>query len=492
LIRTSETAGARRRRFLKGTVGAAVGIVGGTTLSILGAHDSWARESAARGGARTNRGSDYGDVRPVADITGQTVLALPEGFQYATFSKTGEAYAPGLRVARNHDGMACFEGARGIVRLIRNHEMRNPAGDFTLGIEAPLALRYDAKAMGGCMTLDFDVARKRLVRQFIGIGGTMVNCAGGYSHRNAGWLTCEETTQGVPNGFEKPHGYCFLVPASGDSAVSATPLRAMGRFLREAATADARGVVYQTEDADNTSGFYRFIPNRPDDLRAGRLQMLAIRGNAAADLFTGQTVGARRAVQWVDIGDPDPQLETGAPGCFAQGRSRGGAAFNRLEGIYRGDDGVSMYFLSTSGGEKRAANGAGYGQLWRYAPADPQHRKEDELVLVFESPAGSVLDSPDNLCVTPSGGILFCEDDAIGDADTHPLARGLKEVNRLVGLGRTGEPFTFAVNLLNASEFAGACYSPDGQMLFVNIYGDATPGSGMTCAIWGPWERGPL
>jgi secreted PhoX family phosphatase len=34
------------------------------------------------------------------------------------------------------------------------------------------------------------------------------------------------------------------------------------------------------------------------------------------------------------------------------------------------------------------------------------------LTLVFESPSGSVLDSPDNLCVTPSGAVLFCEDDA--------------------------------------------------------------------------------
>jgi secreted PhoX family phosphatase len=48
------------------------------------------------------------------------------------------------------------------------------------------------------------------------------------------------------------------------------------------------------------------------------------------------------------------------------------------------------------------------------------------------------------------------------------------------------------VNILNDSEFAGGCFSPDGEILFVNLFGNDTPGSGMTCAIWGPWEHGPL
>ena len=66
----------------------------------------------------------------------------------------------------------------------------------------------------------------------------------------------------------------------------------------------------------------------------------------------------------------------------------------------------------------------------------------------------------------------------------------------------TGNTFTFAKNNIvlsqayNAavlagdyrqSEWAGACYSPDGQWLFVNIQ---TPG--VTFAITGPWGAGPL
>jgi hypothetical protein len=339
--------------------------------------------------------------------------------------------------------------------------------------------------MGGCMTLDFDTKRKRLVRQFISVGGTVVNCAGGYAWRDAGWITCEETTNGVNQGFDKPHGYNFLVPASAGSTVAAIPFKAMGRFSHEASVADEEGIVYQTEDAGNSSGFYRFTPNQRENLAAGGLlEMLAVTGNAGASMFIGQRVGVRLPVHWVPIPVPDPNLEGGGLSCFAQGRAAGGAAFNRLEGIWRGLDGGSMYFVSTSGGEAQR------GQLWHYIPG--RHGDADELVLVFQSPLGSVLDSPDNITVTPNGGLLFCEDDASGDSDGHPLAPGIAEVNRLIGIGLAGETFEFAVNRLNDSEFAGATFSPDGEILFVNLFGDAAPGSGMTCAIWGPWERGPL
>jgi hypothetical protein len=33
-------------------------------------------------------------------------------------------------------------------------------------------------------------------------------------------------------------------------------------------------------------------------------------------------------------------------------------------------------------------------------------------MLVYESPSGAELDSPDNLTATPRGGLVACEDDA--------------------------------------------------------------------------------
>jgi uncharacterized protein len=74
------------------------------------------------------------------------------------------------------------------------------------------------------------------------------------------------------------------------------------------------------------------------------------------------------------------------------------------------------------------------------------------------------------------------------------LAPGIENVNRLIGLTRRGEPFEFAVNITDGSEFAGACFSPDGNTLFVNTFGEsaAIDPPGRTYAITGPWQKGPL
>ena len=429
--------------------------------------------------ARAGRG--YGALRRAKDQEGREILALPEDFSYITFSRTGDPMGDGTPTPRNHDGMACFAMPGGLVRLIRNHEVTNAAGNSALGVLADSSLRYDPLAFGGCVTVDFDPAGMRVVRDFVSLGGTLMNCSGGLAYRDSGWLTCEESVRGPVEGYGRPHGYVFFVGKDWDRARPAEPLHAMGRFTHEAAVAGGDGVVYETEDAGN-AGFYRFLPQDPANLaRGGALQMLAVTGRPNYDTVLGQTVGTILQVEWVPIDRPDPT----APGdtCFAQGAARGGMRFARLEGIHRGDDG-SIYFVSTSGG-----NGA-FGQLWQYRPTSASG---GELALRFESVDGTDLESPDNLCVTPSGAILFCEDDVLrNNNDRHGLATEIANVNRLVGLARDGRPFEFAVNIFSASEFAGACFSPDGEILFVNIQGGAAPGSGLTCAIKGPWERGQL
>ena len=94
---------------------------------------------------------------------------------------------------------------------------------------------------------------------------------------------------------------------------------------------------------------------------------------------------------------------------------------------------------------------------------------------------------PDNICVSPRGGIVLCED-------------GRDGTNFLRGLRMDGQIFPFARNNVDlagerngisgdfrASEFAGATFSPDGRWLFVNVQ---IPG--MTIAITGPWADGAL
>ncbi len=489
----------RRRSFLKQAGALPGAILSAATLELFTAHNAWAAQAQGDGKrVLTAERGGYGPLRPVADASGRRILALPEGFTLTTFGAIGEPLTgtPGAVHARDADGMAAFAGPEGAVRLIRNHELRNLPGYFEFGVVGEQRTRYDAKAMGGTTTIDYDPIARRVVRAFVSLNGTMVNCSGGLAYGDAGWLTCEETVAGPRNGWERKHGYTFFVPAGANAAQVAQPIPAMGRFIKEAAVADPRsGIVYQTEDEGSTSGFYRYVPRDPADLAAGgALQMLKIAGRHQYDAREGQKVGAPLAVEWVGIANPDPDLEAGAPRCFAQGYAQGAARFYRLEGIYRGDTGA-VYFVSTNGGDVKSGDvspdgfRAGYGQLWHYVPDGGAGR----LTLVYESTSGALLDSPDNLCLTPRGGILFCEDDSTpADSDVHLLAAGLVNIDRLVGLTRDGAPFTFAVNVLNATEFAGACFSPDGTTLFVNIFGNGRPGSGMTCAITGPWHEGPL
>ena len=449
-----------RRRFLA-TAGAFLGAAPFHALACRVA-ETGETSTAAEAGA-----SDigYGPLGPVADgTTGLPLLHLPAGFRYVTFGWTDDPLDDGLVTPPAHDGMAAFPTADGLVRLVRNHELRD-------GVAFAPRPVYDPNGGGGTTTLDFDPAAGELVGAHASLTGTAVNCAGGPTPWGS-WLTCEETVLG-PGGdpdYELPHGYVFEVPADG--AASAEPYRAMGRFVHEAVAVDpATGIVYETEDR-RSAGLYRFLPDQPGNLAAGgRLEMLAIDGAPDYDTRTGQTVGDWHPVTWTPIADPDP-ADIADNSLYLQGVAGGAATFARLEGIWHG--GGRIYVVSTTGGDVEA------GQVWEYDPAGERIR------LLFESPGKDVLDMPDNLTVSPRGGLALCED---GDND-----------NYVLGLTLSGQIFPFAKNnvVLDGErnglagdfrhrEFAGAVYSPAGDWLFVNAQ---TPG--ITFAITGPWGAGLL
>jgi secreted PhoX family phosphatase len=399
-------------------------------------------------------------------------LALPRDFTYAVLSRTGSQMSDGHPTPGAFDGMAAFPLPNGNVRLIRNHENRDQPG--TAALKGDPARAYDPRGGGGTTSLEVRVSpdgTAELVRDFMSLNGTIVNCAGGPTPWGT-WLTCEESVAGVAEGWSREHGYIFEVPVAAEDQVEPVPLKAMGRFVHEAVAVDpATGVVYETEDRTPTAGFYRFLPARRGRLAAGgRLQMLAVEGRPHYDTGSGQTVGERLRVRWVDIADPDPGQGHGPTAIFDQGYALGGARFARLEGCWYGDD--SIYFHATNGGDAQV------GQVWRYRP---RGRNAGDLRLVFESPSRDVLDYPDNITVSPRGGIVICED---GEGEQY--LRGLTPDGAIFDLGR---------NVLNATEFAGACFSPDGRVLFVNIMGSTLDGGteeGRTLAIRGPWERGAL
>jgi uncharacterized protein len=465
-MRDDVVKGIGRRSFLVRTAAAGGLAVAGPLQALL----ARAQEEGSSGS--DHAGVDYGPLAPVADEnTGLPLLMLPARFRYVTFGWTLDPMVGGGLTPGAHDGMAALPGRGHRVRLVRNHEISSDTGPFAAGTPV-----YDPGASGGTTTLEFDSKRGRFLRSWASLTGTRTNCAGGPTPWGS-WLTCEETlaepVPGTPGPLTRPHGYVFEVPAHHDA--SALPLRAMGRFVHEAVAVDPRtGVVYLTEDR-GTSGFYRFLPNVPGRLAAGgRLQMLGVSGHPQYDTRTAQTPGAALPATWFDIADPERAHHDPGDslGVFRQGFDQGGAVFARLEGAWPGRG--AIYFVSTSGGN------AGEGQVWAY------HPRRRELTLVFESPGAAVLDSPDNITVSPRGGLVLCEDGS-GTEFLH-------------GLTVDGRIFRFAQNnvILNGekngfvgdftgAEFAGATYSPDGRWLFVNIQ---TPG--ITFAITGPWGRGAL
>lgn len=411
------------------------------------------------------------------------VFDLPAGFSYAVVSRANEPMDDGLNTPSAMDGMAAFAVGGGLIALVRNHELTpdnlngGPFGkDNGLLAKIDRSRLYDAgigdgtrPMLGGTTTVVWDPVAKKRVRQALSLGGTIRNCAGGPTPWNA-WITCEENTlrPGGKSPVAKDHGFAFEVPASATpELVQAKPLEAMGRFNREAVAIDPRtGIVYQTEDAA-TGVLYRFIPVKPGDLAAGgRLQALRISG------FAGDTanweksdvaLGAEMPVEWVDVADPGDKTAE-------QARAKGAHRFTRGEGIAQGRD--ALWFCCTNGGPRN------YGQVWKYVPSAKEGTPDEatapgRISLFCQPDDNRLLESGDNIVVAPWGDLVVCEDNAHKTATKDQCLRGIS---------RDGRPYLLGMNRLNDGELAGACFSPDGKTMFVNIMYP-----GLTLAITGPW-----
>ena len=414
------------------------------------------------------------------------ILDLPAGFSYHLFSKAGEEMDDGLLVPGAHDGMGAFAGRDGRTILVRNHEMDAGAtSDSPFGSRRALLPKVDLRklydagsgrrpGLGGTTTLVYDTKARKLELHYLSLAGTYRNCAGGVTPWNS-WVSCEEDTSKPNEGgqnsndpMEKEHGYNFEVPATEEiGLVDPIPLKAMGRFRHEAIAVDPRsGIVYQTEDRSEGL-LYRFIPEHPGKLSgAGRLEALRIKDQQRADTrnFTESKFkpGIKLAVEWVEVRDvesPDDDLRY--QGYFESGAAR----FARGEGIWYGRD--AIHFACTNGGPAKK------GQIWRYFPsakegASGEKNEPGHLELFIEPNDGNLVENCDNVTMSPWGDLIICEDG--------------RNPQYLVGVTPEGRTYRFGRN--NISEFAGACFSPDGTTMFVNILSP-----GMTLAITGPWEK---
>ncbi|MBO6576867.1 MAG: DUF839 domain-containing protein [Rhodothermales bacterium] len=419
---------------------------------------------------------DFGELVP--DPEG--LFDLPEGFSYRIISRYGDEMADGLLVPHRPDGMAAFPGPDGLTVLVRNHEVHGRSagpeeGAFGAGLER-LELAggrlFDGghegqvPALGGTTNVVYDTRTGETVRVFLSLAGTLRNCAGGPTPWGS-WLTCEEDVTRASERYVRDHGWIFEVPASAEPGLAnPEPLRAMGRFYREAVAVDPEsGAVYMTEDLGDGL-LYRYLPDVPGDLRAGgRVEALKLRDNPNLDVRNWDSAafepGRSEPVEWIpmdNMDNPDDDLRF-------RGMERGGLPMARAEGIFYANG--QVFIACTSGGQNRE------GQILRYVPSpyegtDRESQAPGMLQLYAEPNDTGLLENCDNLTVAPWGDVVIAE-----DASTHP---------RLSMIGSDGTIRIIGRNSRSNSELAGPTFSPDGSTLFLNIQHE-----GVTLAITGPW-----
>ena len=341
----------------------------------------------------------YGPLLP-PDANG---IMLPEDFRSRVVARS-LAFVGGTRHVwhRNPDGGAVFRSGTGWI-YVSNAE-GNPGGAG--------AIRFDADGVP--------------VDAYPILAGTIRNCAGGPTPWGT-WLSCEEWAGGR------------VFECDPEGARPAVVHNALGTFQHEAATVDAANRrLYLTEDRGD-GRFYRFTPNRWEDLSSGPLEVAQVHGD--------------RTVTWHTLANPNP-----SGGQLATRRQvPASTAFSRGEGIVI--DRGHVYFATT-----------GDDRIWDY----DIDRQTMHVLYAPELDPAPVLSGVDNLAVSRRGDLLVAED------------RGNMELVMITS-GRVVAPLLRIVGQ-SGSEITGSAFDPKERRLYLSSQRGAN-GNGITYEITGPFQR---
>ncbi len=422
------------------------GVRGAAYLALAQALVGCGGSRALSAGGPGGRLNAVGPLSPSVDVPG---IKIPPGFSARVLAQANRL-VPGTTLLwhTDPDGGATYPHPEGGWVYVSNREFL-PGGVNALRFDASGAVIDGYNALPGLLT--------------------RINCGGGITPWNT-WLSGEEYALGLlwecdPFGRDTPR-----------------PLPSLGLFSHEAAAVDPRSnIVYETED-EGDGRFYRFVPDTPNvggrpDLSAGRLQVMKV-SLSQEEVDAPGLLGPIR-VEWLDVPNPTPidlsviplpltavtDALNGILPVFQGTRYQvpESTAFDGGEGIWY-HDGL-VYF--TTKGDRR---------VWAHDPLmeTVECIYDDAL---FEAP---ILDSVDNIVVTPGGDLVIVEDKSEANQQAVAITRD-GDVRPLIELvGQEG------------SEVTGPAFSPDGQHFYFSSQrgpnaGGITGTAGITYCVSGPW-----
>lgn len=379
-------------------------------------------------------------VPPLATTPDENNLLIPQGFKSRVIAEANRL-VPGTNLLwhSDPDAGAVFAAPDGGWVYVSNCEFL-PGGVN--------ALRFDPN---GEVIDGYNVLPRPLSR---------INCGGGVTPWGT-WLSGEEYELGL----------IWECDPFDTTGLSARPILGCGTYSHEAAAVDPlTNTFYLTED-EGDSRFYRFLPETPN--LGGRPSSTGVL--QAMRVLTGDDINADGArgpwpVDWLEIPNPNPLQIPLAPGEFqllgtpTRLQVPETTAFDGGEGIWH-QNGI-VYF--TTKGDRR---------VWAH---DIAAQTVEVIYDDFFFQPEPILDSVDNIVMTPGGDIVIVED----KEEANQQAVAIQPDGRLAVL----------VQLVgqDSSEVTGPAFSPDGRFFYFSSQrgpgaGGVTGTGGITYCIEGPW-----